>query len=365
VPGGDQPIRVLLIGPSLRKLGGQAIQARRLLESFRTMPEVRPSFLPIDPALPGPLALLQRVRFLRTIATELAYLFSLLARIPRVEIVHVFSASYFSFLLAPAPAIILGRLFGKRVVLNYRSGEADDHLERWGWHAKPIMRLAHTIVTPSEYLVEVFARHGLRANAVENFVDLAAIPFRRRERPGPRFLANRNFEKLYNVGCVVRAFARIQGEVPEASLTLVGEGRERDALRTLVAELGLRGVTFAGVVPPGEMARLYGEADVYLNAPDIDNMPNSVIEAFAAGLPVVSTRAGGIPFVVSDGENGLLAPVGDDAALARAALRVLTEPGLAGRLTAAAHARVVERYTWDSVRVRWLALYRRPGPSDR
>ena len=357
--GNAETIRVLLVGPSLRKLGGQAIQARRLLEAFGTVPGLEVSFVPIDPPLPGFPGRLQQVRWVRTVVTEIAYLGSLLRRIPRVDVVHVFSASYFSFLLAPAPAILLARLMGKRVVVNYRSGEAADHLAGWGWHVRPLLRLAHAIVTPSEYLVGVFAGHGLRAESVENFVDLDLIPYRIREHPAPRFLANRNFESLYNVACVVRAFALVQEEIPGATLTLVGTGSRRAELEGLVAELGLRGVRFAGAVPPEEMARLYGEADLYLNAPDIDNMPNSIIEAFAAGLPVVSTAAGGIPFIVTDGVDGLLVPVGDAAALAGAALRVLREPGLAARLTGAARARAATTYSWDAVRARWLALYRR------
>jgi L-malate glycosyltransferase len=357
--GSAETIRILLIGPSLRKMGGQAIQARRLLEALGKVPGLEVSFVPIDPPLSGLPGRLQKVRWVRTLVTEIAYLGSLLRHIPRVDVVHAFSASYFSFLLAPAPAIVLARLLGKKVVVNYRSGEADDHLAHWGWHVRPLLRLAHAIVTPSEYLVGVFAGHGLRAEPVENFVDLEAIPFRIREHPAPRLLANRNFESLYNVAGVVRAFALVQKEIPSATLTLVGTGSRRAELEGLVSELGLRGVRFTGAVSPEEMARLYGEADLYLNAPDIDNMPNSIIEAFAAGLPVVSTAAGGIPFIVSDGVDGLLVPVGDSAALAAAALRVLREPGLAGRLTGAARARAAGTYSWDAVRLRWIALYRR------
>ena len=357
--GSAETIRVLLIGPSLRKPGGQAIQARKLVDAFSKVSGLEASFVPIDPELPGGLGRLQQVRFIRTIVTEIAYLGSLLARIPRVDVVHAFSASYFSFLLAPAPAILLARLFGKKVVVNYRSGEAADHLARWGWHARPLLRLAHAIVTPSEYLVGIFAAHGLKAESVENFVDLDAIPFRIREHPAPRFLANRSFESLYNVACVIRAFALVQKEIPSATLILVGTGSRRAELEGLVDELGLRGVRFAGAVAPDEMARLYGDAEVYLNAPDIDNMPNSILEAFAAGLPVVSTAAGGIPFIVTDGVDGLLVPVGDAAALATAALRVVREPELAVRLTAAARARAAGSYSWDAVRLRWLALYRR------
>jgi glycosyltransferase involved in cell wall biosynthesis len=106
------------------------------------------------------------------------------------------------------------------------------------------------------------------------------------------------------------------------------------------------------------MAILYDEADVYLNAPDIDNMPNSILEASACGLPIVSSDAGGIPYIVRHGVTGLLVPRDDDAALATAAMRLLEEPGLASRLVAAARAEVLSRYTWPAVEVGWMDTYR-------
>lgn len=355
--GTDRATRVLLIGPAPEERGGQAVQAQRLLSYLGRLPSLRVTFRPIRPVLPRWLQWTQQVKYLRTAVSETAYLGVLLGRIPRVDVVHVFSASYFAFLLAAAPPIILGRLLGKRVILNYRSGEADDHLSRWGWHAKPLLRLANVIVAPSAYLVEVFARHGLAARAIHNFVELDQIVHRPRPRPRPRFLANRNFHPLYNVECVIRAFAIIQDQLPEASLVLVGEGPERPALERLVRQLDLRQVRFAGSVPPERMGQVYDDADVYLNAPNIDNMPNSILEAFAAGLPIASTNAGGIPHILADGLEGLLVPVGNHEALAAAALRLVQEPGLAQRLTAAGRARVASQFTWESVREQWAALY--------
>jgi glycosyltransferase involved in cell wall biosynthesis len=87
-------------------------------------------------------------------------------------------------------------------------------------------------------------------------------------------------------------------------------------------------------------------------------MPLSVLEAFASGLPVVSTNAGGVPALLEDGVHGLLAPVGDHDAVARQVLRLLDDQVLADRLTAAARARC-EAYSWEAVRGDWLALYRR------
>jgi glycosyltransferase involved in cell wall biosynthesis len=274
-----------------------------------------------------------------------------------VDVVHVFSASYWSFLLSTAPAMLAGQLYRKGVLLNYRSGEADDHLARWRT-AAPLMRLAHLIVVPSDYLLGVFAQHGLTARVVPNFVEIEKLPHRRRDSLRPLFITNRNFEAHYNVSCVLRAFARIQERMPLARLVVAGDGPLRTQLHAEARDLGLRDVTFCGAVPPDHMVALYDESDVYLNAPDIDNMPNSILEAAACGLPIVTSNAGGIPFIVRAGVTALLVPRGDAAALAAAAIRLFDEPALASRLATAARAEVLKRYVWPAVETGWMDAYR-------
>jgi len=274
-------------------------------------------------------------------------------------VVHVFAASYWSFLLAPTPAILIGKWLGKRVVVNYRSGEAEDHLRRWSRTAIPTLHRADAVVTPSGFLVDVFARFGVRAESISNFVDEEAVRRRPRTTLAPVFLSNRNFQGLYNVPCVLRAFAIIQRRIPAARLIVIGDGPERAHVHDTAHALGLRNVQFVGAVPPREMGRWYDQADVYLNASDIDNMPNSIIESFACGLPVVTTRAGGIPYVVQHERNGLLVDLGDHEALAAAALRLLDDPALAQRLIAEGLRDVEQQYTWGAVSDRWAALYGR------
>jgi glycosyltransferase involved in cell wall biosynthesis len=338
-------------------VGGQAVQAQRLRTRFAKNPELDVSFLPVNPRAAQPLRFLQRMKYVRTVVTSFIYGLSLLGRIPRMDVVHAFSASYWSFLLAPVPAMLVGRLFRKGVVLNYRSGEADDHLTRWRT-AVPLMRLAHLIVVPSGYLVDVFARHGLKATAVPNFVEIEHLAYRRREPLRPVFLSNRAFEPLYNISCVLRAFGRIQAKLPQAELVVAGDGPLRAQLEGEARDLGLRNVTFCGAVNQDRMAALYGEAEVYLNAPNIDNMPTSILEAAACGLPIVTSDAGGIPYIVHNEVTALLVPRNDDAALAASALRLFEEPGLAHRLAAAARAEVLERYVWPAVEIGWLDVYR-------
>jgi L-malate glycosyltransferase len=355
----DRPIRVCLVAPSLSILGGQAVAAQRLLERLTAVPGLEVGFLPHDPRSNALLRLLQRVKYVRTVATSIAYVASLIRTLRKYDVVHVFSASYWSFLLAPTPAILIGKWLGKRVVLNYRSGEAEDHLQRWSRTAIPTLHRADAVVTPSEYLVDVFARFGIPAESISNFVDPDAVRFRRRTTLRPVFLSNRNFQALYNVPCVLRAFAVIQARIPDARLIVIGDGPERAHVHETARTLALRNVEFVGAVRPAEMGRWYDQSDVYLNASDIDNMPNSIIEAFACGLPVVTSRAGGIPYVVEHERNGLMVDCGDHEGLAASALRLLDDPSLAQRLIAEGLRDVEQRYTWEAVSHRWASLYRR------
>lgn len=351
-----KPIRLLLVAPALRILGGQAVQANYLIEHLSREPMFEVSFVPHNPRLPGPLGLLQSIKYVRTIVTSLVYWMNLMIQVPKHDIVHTFSASYFSFLLAPTPAILIARLFGKKVVLNYRSGEAEDHLRTWPRTAIPILKLADEIIVPSRYLIEVFSKFGLRAHAIANVIDPDRFKFHERQPLLPIFLSNRNLYSLYNVGCILRAFEKIQQKFPDARLIIAGDGSQRTELEWLARDLKLRNVEFRGRVAPHKMNELYDEAHIFLNSSNIDNMPGSILESFASGVPVVSTSAGGIRCIVTHGKNGLLVPRNDHEGMASWAIRLLESPGLAASIARNAYEEC-SAYTWPAVREEWLAAY--------
>ena len=351
------PLRVLVVAPSLDMLGGQSRQAARLIGRLREEPSLDVSFLAVNPRLPGVLGKLQYVKYVRTVATTLWYWATLLMQAGKYDILHVFSASYYSYMLSAMPAILVGKLFGKKTILNYRSGEAEDHLQNWRLTAIPVMRLADVIVTPSGYLVEVFARFGLKARPVFNIVELDRFQFRDRRPLKPVFLTSRLLEPLYNVPCVLRAFALIQKRIPESRLTVAGEGFLREELESLARELNLRNTEFIGRVPFENMPEMYDSADIYLTATDLDNMPSSITECLASGLPVVTTDAGGIPYIVSHEETALIVERNDHEAMAASAFRLLEDNDLAAGIAARAreHCR---KFSWQGVQGEWLALYR-------
>ena len=345
---------MLLIAPSLEITGGQSVQASRLMAALAGEPRVKVDFLPMNPRLGGMFAWLQRVKYVRTAATGVAFGAAMAARIRRYDVVHVFSASNYSFLLSAAPAMVLGRLARRKTVVNYRDGRAESHLA--GWRSARLVRLADRIVAPSGYLVDVFARYGYRAQAIPNILDTGRFRYRARGRLRPVFLHNRGLEPLYNVPCTLRAFAEIQARYPAASLTLAHDGPLRGALEAMVREMGLRQVRFVGHVSQERMAELYDEAGIYLASPDIDCMPGSLLECYAAGLPVVATKAGGIPYIARHGETALLVEPGDHHGLAWAALRLLEDPELAARIAQNARAECAG-YAPAAVARAWADLY--------
>jgi glycosyltransferase involved in cell wall biosynthesis len=248
-------------------------------------------------------------------------------------------------------------MLGRPVVLNYRSGQAPHHLSSSAI-ARSALASVDMNVVPSRFLRDVFAGFGIDAAVIPNIVDLGRFVFREREPLRPRIVSTRNFESLYNVACTIRAFRIVQDRWPDATLTLVGGGHEEQSLKALVAEFGLRQVVFAGRVGPDEIARHYDANDIYVQSPNIDNMPTSIIEAFASGLPVVSTNVGGVPAMLTDKVHGLLSPADDHEALGAHIIRLIDDPVMAKRLTQAAYA-TCQRCTWVAVRELWLQVYQR------
>jgi L-malate glycosyltransferase len=352
----SRKLKVAIVAPSLRYVGGQAVQADLLKRLWQGDPDVELSFLAVDPALPRIFAWAESTPGLRTLLREPIYFLHLWKGLGKVDVAHIFSASYWSFLLAPTPAWFFSRLHGKKIIINYRSGEARDHLQRFQ-SASYVLSRVDGIVVPSAYLVNVFQEFGLQAVAIPNLVDLGQFRYRERSPVRPHLVCTRGFHEYYCIDVVVNAFAEIKREYPNAQLDLVGGGPLKSAVREQVAALKLTGVNFTGVAARNQIGKYYDEADIFINASRLDNAPVSIIEAFAAGTPVVTTSPECMPYLVEHGRTGLLSKVGDAKALAENVFRVLRDPVLASQLSRTAHEES-RKYTWKVVRDQWLKIYR-------
>jgi glycosyltransferase involved in cell wall biosynthesis len=326
-----------------------------LLRHWSGNSDVDASFIPVDPEFPGGLRWVSRVPALRTIVRTPFYLAGLWRGLRDADIAHIFSASYSSFLVAPTPAWLVAKLRGNKTLIHYHSGEARDHLQG-SRIARYILRRVDKIVTPSAYLVDVFREFGLKAEPIPNVVDFSQFHYRERKPLRPRLVCTRGFHPYYCVDVVVKAFAAVRTEIPEATLDLVGGGPLEAEIRGLVSALNLQGVNFCGVASRGAIGKYYDGADVFINASRLDNMPVSVLEAYASGIPVITTSPEGMNYLVKDEETGLLSPVGDATALAANIIRVLRDQQLAAQLISGGLQKM-EQFRWDVVQQQWLNTY--------
>src|ERR1700747_11090 len=122
-------LRLAVVAPSLRYVGGQSVQAELMLRHWEDDPDLRVAFIPVEPLFPAGLRCARRVPFLRTIVRTPFYWTRLWRGLRDCDVAHIFSASYSSFVIAPLPAWLVARLHGKKALINYHSGEARDHLK--------------------------------------------------------------------------------------------------------------------------------------------------------------------------------------------------------------------------------------------
>ena len=353
-PETKKQIKILIIAPTLDSfLGGQTVQAALLLEKLNQEPNIQADIQSIGPVF---FPTLQKIKYLRTVLSSVKFLSDIAVKIPRYDIIHISSVAHFSFLLTPTPAVLAAKLFGKKTILNYHSGELKKHFANWHRTLKPTLRLFDKIVVPSGFLVDVFAEYGFEAQSIYNFVNVDRFKFRQREKLRPVFFSNRLLEELYNIPCILRAFAIIQAKYPNAKLIVAGFGNQRESLEKYAKELKLNNVEFVGKVNQERMAELYGEVDIYLNSPNTDNMPGSLIECYASGVPVVTTNAGGIPYILEHEKTGLMVSINDHEALAREAMRLLEDEDLAQEIIKNGHEASL-KFSWENVRIEWLTVY--------
>lgn len=346
---------VAIVAPLPPPFGGMAVQALTLRDKLLA-DGCNVQFVATNHPFPGFLIFLEKVIGIRTIIRTM--LFSArLAKIRQAQVVHLFAASHLYFFLVVIPTILMAKLYNKKLVINYRGGEAATFFRKWGMIVKPFFRMADSIAVPSEFLQEVF-RQCLQMEAVilPNLADTDRFRYKERERVRPILVVSRQLEPLYNHECILRAFKLVRQRYPDAILKIVGAGSGLNRLQELARQMGLEGVSFLGALPNDRLADEYDGCDIMVNASKADNFPGAILEAFMSGLPVVTTGVGGIPFLVKDRVSGLLVAADDHEDLANKVIALLNNPRLAQTLSANAR-KFAEEYSWQNIRKKLYTVY--------
>lgn len=349
-------LRVAIVGPLPPPAGGMANQTRQLMELLQsdginaTVIQVNP---PYKPAWMGKLPIV------RAFARLIPYIFNLWKAAGCSDVFHVMANSGWSWHLFAAPAVWVAKMRGIRSVVNYRGGGAEIFLKKSFFWIKPTLNATDLIIVPSGFLENIFAQWKLSAKVIPNIINVSRFSPRNKQSVSaePHIIVTRNLEDIYDIPAAIEAFFIVQQAFPKAKLTIAGSGPLLSELQQLVKQKGIeRSVKFTGRLNSEEIAVLYQTADVMLNSSQIDNMPNSVLESLASGVPVVSTNVGGVPYIVEHEVTALLVPAKDHVAMAEAIKRIMTDSQLANVLISNGLVSI-QKYTWSSVRKQWLSAY--------
>lgn len=255
-------------------------------------------------------------------------------------------------------ASLLCKVFKLPLIMVLHGGNLPEFIEKHPRRTKRVLRRADRLVAPSPFLAKKFGAHGFEIQIVPNVVELESYPMRERKKLQPNLLWMRSFHPIYNPQMAVEVFAELRKSHPNATLTMAGvdKGLEPE-IKKMVSELNLsEAVNFPGFLNTEQKARRFSEADIFLNTNRADNMPVSVIEAVACGLPVVATNVGGLPFLITHGENGLLVENENTSDMVEAVKLLLEDAQLAQRISRGGRA-LAEKSGWQSVRAEWEKIF--------
>jgi len=220
-----------------------------------------------------------------------------------------------------------------------------------------VFRKADHCVVPSSFLMDQLSEYSFKnLRFIPNSIDLSFYDFKTRKDLAPKILWVRALDEVYNPLLAIKVLEHLLENYPKTELCMVGPEKDgsRKKIKKIVEEKKLP-VKLPGKLSKEEWIRLSREYDVFINTTTIDNTPVSVIEAMALGLPVVSTNVGGIPYLIEDGENGLLVGSNDPESMAKAIESLIEDPELANKLSRKGREKV-ESFDWERVKSLWLDL---------
>ena len=222
--------------------------------------------------------------------------FKLLSKARKYNVQHIHACSYWG--MVPAVfGIIAGKLWRKRTIITYHGGEAKEYFAKHASFVRRWLGKADEVIVLSGFLKEIFDQHQIPCVVIPNIVVLRQQT-ERTTTIAPKFISIRHHEPLYNIPCILQAYEQVLKQYPEATLDILGQGSLRAELEAYVQEHNMTGVTFVGQVPNNMIYDYLSKADIMLSAARIDNMPVSLLEAMNAGLLVIASRVGGVPFMI-------------------------------------------------------------------
>lgn len=286
-------------------------------------------------------------------------MWALCSRHKKIDILIIQVYSGLSFVIVDM-ASWLGKVLKMPMIFHVHGGCIPSFMEKHLSWTKRVFNRADFIVTPSHYLANPLVQYGFDVTLIPNVIDLSMYKFVHRRDVEPKIVWVRAFHNIYNPSLAPRVLLVLKNMGIIAELMMIGPDKGDGSFQETIALADKLGISERLHLPGGiakqDVPSWIRRGDIFINTTNIDNTPVSILEAMACGLCIVSTKVGGIPYLLEDGKDALLVPPDDPKAMAFAIRRILTEPNLAEKLSMNARQKA-EQFDWSVVLPQWEKLF--------
>lgn len=273
----------------------------------------------------------------------------------KYDIFHIHGCSFFGF-FPIVIGVMIGKLLKKKIIITYHGGELYEFINKYKTKVIYFLNKADIITVPSKYLQNILNNNSIKSKYLPNIIRDDNVYFKKREKLKPILIVTRTLDEVYNIPLSIMAFKDLKKVVPDAKLKIVGDGKLKNEILELVKKENIDDIEFIGRVPNSKIGEILNTADIFINTSNKDNMPLSLFEALACGLPVISTNVGGIPDYFTDGINGFLIEPNNKEQLTNKILYVLNNQDEVQKIIDNGY-QTFEKLTLRNLKSEYLKLY--------
>lgn len=273
----------------------------------------------------------------------------------KFDVFHIHGCSFLGF-YPIVLGVLVGNVLNKKLVITYHGGDAAEFFKKYPRFVRFILSKTDFNIVLSGFLGAIFDVYKIKNTIIPNILDVKKDPFIKREIIRPRYISVRTISELYNIQLIIDAFRIVKQQLPTAELFILGDGSCKKPLQAYVNEHEIMDVTFTGKIDNSEIYDYLAQADVFVSSPRIDNQPVSVLEAFNAGLIVISSNVGGVPYLVDDNKTGYLFESENIEELASKMIKVIENQSQSLEIINSAKLKLVS-YSWSSIRLKLKEVY--------
>jgi glycosyltransferase involved in cell wall biosynthesis len=249
------------------------------------------------------------------------------------------------------------RILKLKYIPILHGGNLPSRLKANPWLCNLIFKNAYKNVAPSKYLFSFFSsKYSHNLITIPNALEIENYEFKARNYEEPKLLWVRSISPIYNPKMALKVLFELKKVYPNAELTMVGPDNMnyKKECEIFAKELKIK-VNFTGLLTKSEWILLSKSHNFFINTSNFDNMPVSVLEAMALGLPVISTNVGGIPFLLEDQKNALLVEKEDSSAMVSSIIKLMRNFDITNKIIEEAR-KDIENFDWQKVKSQWIEL---------